>query len=181
MEGERQNSLYCPSLKQWRKAAMPKAVTKTVSRTRRPAAEVEREFKEIRQEVGAAQEAASAKADAMERLRETEVRMAVEGVAVESVVERISGLGVEIARALGGLSEKLVREVELLGSVREAVEIERAELARLHKIDVASTALDQLVQDYGREKERLETEIAQTRAQWEEESRTSERERKEQE
>jgi len=90
-------------------------------------------------------------------------------------------LGLEISKALGELSTKLVEEVEQLSAVREAVNLERAELERLHKIDVAATALDQMVQDYGREKERLEAEIAAQRAAWEEESSDAERERKEQE
>src|SRR5450755_3984248 len=64
--------------------------------------------------------------------------------------------------------------------VREAVSLERAELERLHKIDVAATALDQMVQDYERDKERLEGEIAAQRGAWETESRDAERDRKEQ-
>ena len=60
--------------------------------------------------------------------------------------------------------------MKLLASVRETVELERKELERLHKIDVAATALDQMVQDYAREKEQLEAEIAAGRAAWEEES-----------
>ena len=50
----------------------------------------------------------------------------------------------------------------------------------LHKIDVAATALDQMVQDYAREKQRSEAEIAAQRQAWEEESARMERERKEQ-
>jgi hypothetical protein len=54
-------------------------------------------------------------------------------------------------------------------------------LERLHKIDIAATALDQMVQDYARQKEQLEAEIAAGRAGWEEESARVERERREQE
>jgi hypothetical protein len=97
------------------------------------------------------------------------------------VVERISGLGIEVSKSLAGVSEKLMQEVQLLASVREAVALERRELERLHKIDIAATALDQMVQDYEREKQRLESEIAGQRAAWEEESARTERERKEQE
>jgi hypothetical protein len=79
------------------------------------------------------------------------------------------------------LSGKLTEEVQLLASVREAVGLERKELDRLHKIDVAATALDQLVQDYARQKQELETEIAARRAAWEEEAARTDRERKEQE
>jgi hypothetical protein len=75
----------------------------------------------------------------------------------------------------------LTEETQLLASVREAVALERKELERLHKIDIAATALDQMVQDYVREKQRLEAEIAARRSEWEQESERMERERKEQE
>ena len=109
------------------------------------------------------------------------MRQAVAGTTVERVVQGLSGLGLEISKALADVSGKLVEEVERLSMVREAVSLERAELERLHKIDVAATALDQMVQDYERDKERLEGEIAAQRGAWETESRDAERERKEQE
>jgi hypothetical protein len=142
---------------------------------------VEKEFAEIREQVESAREAPVAKADQTARLREEEVRAAVEGVTVEGIVQRISGLGLEVARALSDVSAKLTDETQLLASVREAVALERKELERLHKIDLAATALDQMVQDYAREKQRLETEIAAQRDAWEQESERVERERKEQE
>jgi DNA repair exonuclease SbcCD ATPase subunit len=159
---------------------MPK-ITKTAPRTRRPKAEVQQEFTAVQEEVAAAREAADAKSEQLRQAQEAEVRQKVDGLSVESVVEKISGLGVEISKALAGLSARLVEEVERLAAVREAVRIESDELARLHKIDVAATALDHLVQDYAREKERLDAEIAAQRAAWEEELKTTERERKEQE
>jgi hypothetical protein len=97
------------------------------------------------------------------------------------VVEKISGLGLEVSKSLSDLSEKLVQEVNRLAAVREAVALEQKEIERLHKIDVAATALDQLVQDYGRQKDQLAAEIAAQRAAWEEEARQAERDRKEQE
>jgi len=115
------------------------------------------------------------------RRHEGEVCEAVEAVTVESTVQRISGLGLEISKALAGLSAKLTDEVQLLASVREAVELERKEIDRLHKIDVAATAVDQLVQDYGRQKQELGTEITARRAEWEAETARVERDRKEQE
>jgi hypothetical protein len=159
---------------------MPKS-TKPPVRATRAKAEVQQEFTGIRQDAEAARESADPKAEEAARLRAAEVRHAVEGNTVEGVVQRVSGLGLEISKALADVSAKLVEEVERLSAVREAVNLERAELERLHKIDVAATALDQMVQDYAREKERLEAEIAEQRAAWEEESRDGERERKEQE
>jgi hypothetical protein len=148
---------------------------------RRAKAEVDKEFAEVRASIEEAREGASPKTEEVARLREAEVRQAVEGISVESVVQRISGLNLDISKALGGLSEQLVEEVGRLASVHDAVELEKRELARLHQLDVAATALDQLVQDYARQKQELEQEIAARRAAWEEEARTAERERKEQE
>ena len=155
--------------------------TKLAARPKRSKAEIDREFEEIREDVAEAQEGATPKAQEQLRLRETETRQAVEGVSVSAVVGRISGLGLDVSKSLSGLSEQLVQEVNRLEAVREAVALEQKEIERVHKIDVAATALDQLVQDYGRQKEQLEAEMAVQRAAWQEEVRQTERERKEQE
>jgi len=160
---------------------MATKTAKAPARSRRPRAEVVEEFSGIRKEVEGAREIADAKAAEAAARRETELRQAVEGLSVETVVQRISSLGLEISKALSEVSARLAEEVDRLAAVREAVAIERKELERLHKIDVAATALDQMVQDYVREKERLEAEIAARRTSWEEEIRTTERERREQE
>jgi len=161
-------------------ATMPKT-TKAPVRARRPKGEIEQEFAEIRREAEAARESADTKTEEAARLRAADVRQAVEGTTVEGVVQGISSLGLDISKALADLSTKIVKEVEQLSALREAVGLERTELERLHKIDVAATALDQMLQEYAREKERLEGEIAAQRASWEQESREAERERKEQE
>jgi len=160
---------------------MATKTVKTPARSRRTKAEVVQEFSGIRKEIETARETADAKAAEAAARHEAEVRQAVEGTSVESVVQSISGLGLDISKALSDVSGRLVEEVERLAAVREAVAIERRELERLHKIDVAATALDQMVQEYAREKDRLEAEIAAQRAAWEEETRVTERERREQE
>ena len=108
---------------------------------------LEEKFAEIQEEVESARDAADAKREEAARLRDAEIRASVDGVTVEAVVQRISGLGLEVSKALASVSDKLVQEVNLLASVREGVELERQELGRVHKIDVAATALDQMVQD----------------------------------
>jgi hypothetical protein len=159
---------------------MPKT-TKTVARPKRARAEVQREFTEIREDLAEARETADAKADELRKVRDAEVRQSVEGITVEGVVQKTSALGLDISKALADVNAKLREEVDRLAAVRETVAIEQKELERLHKIDVAATALDQMVQDYDREKERLEAAIAAQRAAWEEERRATERDRKEQE
>ncbi len=159
---------------------MPRKPPAPPTRARRSKTEVDEEFAAIREDAKAAGEAADPKREEAARQREVETRASVDGVTVEIVVQRISGLGLEVSKSLAEISGKLAEEVNLLASVREAVELERKELERLHKIDVAATALDQMVQDYARQKQQLETEIAEAREQWEEESGRAERERKEQ-
>ena len=160
---------------------MPVKTSKPPVRGRRTKVEVQQEFADIQEQAETARESADAKADEAARLREAEIRHSVDGVTVEGVVQKISGLGLEVSKALSDISERLTREVQLLASVRESVALEQKELERLHKIDVAATAVDQMVQDYARQKQQLETEIAAQRAAWEEESAGVERERKEQE
>ncbi len=160
---------------------MPAKTVKAPVRGKRIRADVEKEFTQIQEQVESARETPDAKADEAARLREAEVRGAVEAVTVEGIVQRLSGLGLEVARALSDVSAKLTDETQLLASVREAVALERKELERLHKIDIAATALDQMVQDFTREKQRLEAEIAAQRATWEQESDRVERDHKEQE
>jgi colicin import membrane protein len=160
---------------------MAKAVVKAAPRVKRAKAEIEAEFSRVQDEVRAARESADAKADELARHREGEIRQAVEGLSVDGVVEQISRLGLEISRSLGGISEKLVEEVNRLAALRSAVLLERQEMERLHKIDVAATALDQMVLDFQRQREELEGEIAAQKAEWEESTESAERERKEQE
>jgi hypothetical protein len=158
-----------------------KGTKKATARPTRSKAETQKDFLEIQQEVEAERQSADVKAVETNRLREEHVRHAVESVSVEAVVQRITGLGLDISRALANVSEKMTAEVDQLGVLREAVAIERKEIERLHKIDVAATALDQLVQDHASTSRRLEAEIAMQRAEWEEEAANSARDRKEQE
>lgn len=159
---------------------MPTKTPKVVARPKRSKAETELEFTEIREELTAARETLDPKLEEARKARETEVRSAVEGLSVETVVGEVSNLGLSVSKSLATLSDQLVQEVNRLAAVREAVALEKSELERLHKIDIAATALDQLVQDHERQKQQLEAEIAEQRAAWEEELRQTERERKEQ-
>jgi hypothetical protein len=72
-----------------------------------------------------------------------------------------------------------VAEVERLNSVREAVAVHTKELERLHKIDIAATAIDHLVQDYDSQKQKLEAEISAQREAWSAEELQRAREQKE--
>ncbi|HWQ69296.1 MAG TPA: hypothetical protein VN494_04965 [Patescibacteria group bacterium] len=151
----------------------------TPSKAKKPKAEVKREFEEIVEEVTSAKEVSTAKTEAILKQKEMDVRQAVADLTVEGVVQGITNLNLDISRFLAGLSDKLVHEVNTLQSVREAIALEQAEIERLHKIDVATTALDLLVQEYQQQKAALEAEIGAARAAWAEQDRQREREQKE--
>lgn len=151
----------------------------SAARPPRSKAEVQQDFPKVHAEATASREAANPKADEAIRARETGIRQAVDGLSVERVVEGLAALGIEVSKSIADISEKLVTEVQRLAAVREAVALEQAELSRLHKLDIAATALDQLVQAYDARKHALETEIATRRAEWDSEAKAREREAKE--
>jgi colicin import membrane protein len=156
-----------------------KADKKAAPRARRPKSEAQADY-----EAMVAAEDAGGLPDAKElettRARNEEILGRVEGVSVETVVRTIAGLGLEVSRALADVAEKLTTQVEELADVREAVAIERRELQRLHKIDIAATALDQMIEEQARSKEAFDAEMTQTRTAWKAETVQAERERREQ-
>ena len=146
---------------------------------RRSKADVQQEFLKIRDDVAATREARNAKVEEAAKLQEAEVRQAVEGVSVEGVAQSISALRIQISKALAEVSDELIAEVQRLATIRAAVALERAELERLHKIDIAATALDQLVQDYDSRSQTLEMEMSARCAAWDAEVKARERAEKE--
>ena len=155
---------------------MPKAV---ISRARRSKPEVEKEFSKVVDEAAEQKENTDSKTQELARLRQAEIQQAVEGISVEGVVQNLSNLGLEISKALAEISGKLVSEVERLTSIREAVALQTKELERMHKIDIAATAIDHLVLDYQSQKQTLEAEISAQREAWSAEELQRAREQKE--
>jgi hypothetical protein len=155
-----------------------KSEKKPVARPKRSRVETQEEFEALEERVAAAGPP-DAKAAESARARAEDVAKRVDGVDVESVVRGIAGLGLDVSRALAGISEKLTAEVERLAALREAVGNERSELERLHHIDIAATTLDQLIEDHARSKQAFEAEIAESRAAWKSEAAQAERDRRE--
>jgi colicin import membrane protein len=139
------------------------------TRARRSKAEVEKEFARLAEDVSEKLSQADPKLAELAREREAEVRQSVSGVSVEGIVQHVSSLGVEVARALSDLSGKLVKEFDRLTELREAVSLETGELERIHQIDLAATAIDQMVQRYHSQRAELEKEIEAQRAAWKDE------------
>lgn len=156
-----------------------KSDKKVAARPKRSRAETQVEFAVIEAE-HATSGPLDSKASDLHQAHAKDVADRVRGIDVESVVRGLASLGLDVSRSLGDISEKLVAEVERLADLREAVALERDELDRLHKIDIAATTLDQLLEDHARNKQAFEAEMAETRAAWKQEAAQAERERREQ-
>lgn len=117
--------------------------------------EIAEEFEGIKSEVAKA-EAIDPKTAAATRARSAAVRASVQGVTVETAVQNTANLGLEVQRALAGVSEKLVQATQELADTNEAIRLANEELETIHKIDTAATAIDILIQDYEEKNKTLE-------------------------
>ncbi len=77
---------------------------KAAPRPRRGRTETQTELAAIKREIEVSQEEADSRTDELIRLREDSIRQAVKDVGVETVVQKISGLGLEVSRSLARLS-----------------------------------------------------------------------------
>lgn len=158
---------------------MPAKTVKNAPKAKRTKAEVEAEFKEMQDEREEARDKRDIKGEQMELLREQELQASFQGFSVEQVVNRISELNLQINRSLASVGEQLTAEVRRLTDAREAVEIEKRELERLHKIDIAATALDQLMEEHARRDAEFEALMTDKQAQWSEQVKARDKEQKE--
>jgi colicin import membrane protein len=91
----------------------------TPSRKKITKADADKEFENLVREEEKNRAVSNPKTEELERLRNQEIRQAVEGISVDVVVQKISGMGLEISKSLSELSGKLVAEVEKLTTIRE--------------------------------------------------------------
>ncbi len=144
------------------------ATTKT-TRGRRSKAEIQQTLDNIMQDAAEEQKSQSSNAKAAEKINEEEIHASVEHVNIETIMTGITTLNSEISKVFADVSSKMTLEVHLLHQLREAVKLERKELEKLHQIDVAATAIDQLLADYASRKKELENEIDNQKSAWEKE------------
>ncbi|MGZ3632843.1 MAG: hypothetical protein ACXWM7_00755 [Parachlamydiaceae bacterium] len=105
----------------------------------------------------------------------------VQDISSDEIIRKFADLNIEISKTLGSLSDKLVTEIKYLTKLRQVAELEKNEIERLHKIDVAQTAIDYLLEEYQTQQQELEEEIASRRAEWEQEQIQKEEEAREEE
>ena len=147
-------------------------------KTPRSRTETAAAFSSIRDEVKASPPA-DPKAQAAAREHAAAVQAAVAGKNT-GVVKELAELKIEMGRELDRVAEQYLARLEDLGTLHEAQVLAREELEHYHKLDVAASAIDQMVADYDAKQQALEQAVAQKRADWEREQREYEQRAKDQ-
>ncbi|MCP3168708.1 coiled-coil domain-containing protein [Myxococcus qinghaiensis] len=106
--------------------------------------------------------------------RDTHAKNVLSDVATlsaESAVKKVTEAGLTINKTLAGINEQVIALVEEMKQLDEAIQLKTDELSELHGKDVAASAVDVLVAEYDKRKaelqeemERLNKDIADTRA-----------------
>lgn len=92
---------------------------------------------------------------------EQEVVQKVAGYSVETILEAISNLDGTVRRSLRELGEQLIDESQKLRELQEAIRIEKENLEKIKKINVAIDTLENLIEAQKFEKEEFEKAMAQ--------------------
>jgi hypothetical protein len=81
--------------------------------------------------------------------------------------ERFSQLSSGVTEVLADLSRIVRTSAEYLDAVQSAIDLKKAELKRLHDIDVAAATLEQLLESQRKQKENFEAQMESERRAWE--------------
>jgi len=138
--------------------APPETPKMTRARATRARADVQSAYDEIVEET--TQNVPDAKLSFIVQANEDRIRKSVAGQTVDKAVQSLSAIGLELSRGLNQISESVVQKLNELQDLTDAVDLQKNELSRLHKIDVAATALDNMVADYEAKKSDFEATIA---------------------
>jgi hypothetical protein len=138
---------------------------KASSRSTRTRTQLKEEFDNIREDVAGAEETDRVSAE-LAKTEKNRVRQAIGLISVDSAVQRVTSLGLDLQRALSGVQEQLVAEVKELEDVRKAVEFESQELTRLFNIDVAAASLEALVREYAEKEATFQSKVDQAAVEW---------------
>lgn len=145
-------------------------------RGRRSKAEIQQEFDILVEAESTEKSYSNPKEEELLRNQEKDLISSVQNVSSDEIIRKFADLNIEISKTIGILSDKLVTEIDYLTKLRQVAELEKKEIERLHKIDVAQTALDYLIEEYHVQQQELEEEITARRVEWEQEQEKKEAE-----
>jgi len=155
---------------------MAKEESPKPKRGRRSKAEIQQEFDLLARAECSEKTYSNPKEEELIRSQEQDLINSVQSVSSDEIIRKFADLNIEISKTIGFLSDKLVTEINYLNKLRQVAELEKKEIERLHKIDVAQTALDYLIEEYQTRQQELEEEITTQRAEWEQEQSQKEAE-----
>lgn len=94
----------------------------------------------------------------VERKREDSTLEKASGLSPDSLLKNVSHLEGEVRKWLGDLVELLIKELQKLQNVQEALHIEKQHLEEIHAIKAEADTLAKLIQAHKEKKSALETE-----------------------
>lgn len=150
-------------------------------RGRRSKAEVQQEFDLLSQAESNEKTYSNPKEEELLRHQEQDLINSTQNISSDEIIRKFADLNIEISKTIGSLSDKIATEINYLSKLRQVAELEKKEIERLHKIDVAQTALDYLIEEYQVQQQELEEEITTRRAEWEQEQTQRETEARDEE
>jgi len=136
-------------------------------RGRRSKAEIQEEFDTLVAAESNSKNYTNAKEEELMRHQEKDLINSVQDFSVDEIIRKFANLNIEVSKTLSSLSDKLISEIDYLTKLKKITELEKNEIERLHKIDVAQTALDSLIEYYQTQQQQLEDEITTKRSEWE--------------
>lgn len=138
------------------------------SRSTRPTrskADLENDFSEVASSARS-REVLDPKSAEAKKSKDAAVNAAVSGLTVEKVVQKLSGVGLEVSRAIASVSEELVQNLNDLENVTEAVKLRREEMEELHGKDVIASTIGQLLVERDETVKKIDEEITEKRTTW---------------
>jgi colicin import membrane protein len=138
----------------------------TKKRTTKTSSDVKDEFDTVVEKHNRSKSAMSTKESDALAAHQAEVLAKVSQLTPDKVVATVGAVQLDVTKTLSQVSEILVEKTQQLQEVNEAIAIREAVLERLHGVDVVASAIDTLLEQHQQTKEKLETEIAETRLHW---------------
>ena len=143
----------------------PAAPAKAPSRSTRTRKDVKDEFDDLVDNQD--DTPADPKTAALAKARAAQVKAKTQDVTPKIIVDQLAAVGLGIQKTLSDVQAQLLAELNNLDELREAAEVEKAEIEALHRIDVASAAIDVLIQEHAEKTAALEKEYADKQAELE--------------
>jgi hypothetical protein len=131
----------------------------TKPRTTRTKDDIAEEFESIRENVEP--DSIDAKTRALLSEQEQLVRRATADLSSQGVVQKIGLVGLDVTKTLTNIQNQVLAELEVLGTLRQAVDLEKKEIERLHQVDVTLAATSILLQEYANKEKALEEAISE--------------------